>query len=131
MLSTRKQKAKERRSRQLDIMSDVESVEKMLGSYSKDDERNNYSEDEMNLDSGSNRPQQSSNLVGDFRSLLNTNSRDTNSLIVKGQKQSLMISSDEIANQVTRKLNNIRTSLNSQVQHVISTAIAEKVLSSI
>ena len=131
MLSTRKQKAKERRSRQLDIMSDVESVEKMLGSYSKDDERNNYSEDEMNLDSGSNRPRQSSNLVGDFRSLLNTNSRDTNSLIVKGQKQSLMISSDEIANQVTRKLNNIRTSLNSQVQHVISTAIAEKVLSSI
>ena len=58
MPSTRKQKAKERRSRQLDLMSDVENVDIMLGSYSRND-GNNTSEDETNLDSGSNRPQQS------------------------------------------------------------------------
>ena len=70
MPSTRKQKAKERRSRQLDIMSDVENVDVMLGSHSRDDE-NNASEDGMNLDLESNRLQQSSNVIGeDFRSLL-------------------------------------------------------------
>ena len=68
MPSTRKQKAKERRSRQLDIMSDVENVDIMLGSYSKDEERNDHSESELNLDPGSIRPQQSSNLIEeDFR----------------------------------------------------------------
>ena len=60
MPSTRRQKAKERRSRQLDIMSDVEIVDIMLGSYSRDDDRNTQCEDELNLDSGSTRPQQSS-----------------------------------------------------------------------
>ena len=34
MPATKKQKAKERRSRQLDILSDVENVDVMLGSYS-------------------------------------------------------------------------------------------------
>ena len=65
MPSTRKQKAKERRSRQLDIMSDTENVDIMLGSYARDDERIEQSENEMNLDSGSNRPHQNSNLVGE------------------------------------------------------------------
>ena len=75
MPSTIKQKAKERRSRQLDIMSDVENVDIMLGSYSREVERNDLSESELNLDSGSTRPQQSFNLIGeDFRSLLNTSS---------------------------------------------------------
>ena len=37
MSSTSKQKAKERRSRQLDIMSDVENVDIMLGSYSREE----------------------------------------------------------------------------------------------
>ena len=44
MPSTRKQKAKERRSRQLDIMSDVENVDVMLGSYSGNIEGNDHSE---------------------------------------------------------------------------------------
>ena len=76
MPSTRKQKAKEIRSRQLDIMSDVENVDIMFGGYSRDDERNNQSEVELNLDSVSHRPQKISNLVGkDFRSMIKTNSR--------------------------------------------------------
>ena len=79
MPSTRKQRVKERRSRQMDMMSDVENVDIMLANYSRDDERNDHSENELNLDSGSSRPQQNSNLVGeDFRSLLNTNSKESN-----------------------------------------------------
>ena len=44
---TRKQKAKERRSRQMDLMSDVDNVDIMLRSYSRDDEENNGSENEV------------------------------------------------------------------------------------
>ena len=47
MPSTRKQKAKERRSRQLDMLSDVENVDIMLGSYSRDEEENIASENEV------------------------------------------------------------------------------------
>ena len=66
---TGNQKAKERHSWQLDIMSNVENVDTMLGSYSRGEERNDQSESELNLDSGSISPQQSSNLaVEDFRS---------------------------------------------------------------
>ena len=124
---TRKQKAKERRSRQLDIMSDVENVDIMLRSHSRDDE-NNASGNERNLDSGSNRPQQKSNAIGeDFRSLLNTNSRK-NSLVTI---ETTRMINEEISNQMSRGLNEIKTSLNFQIQDAISNAITEKILPSI
>ena len=53
MPSTRKQKAKERRSRQSDIMSDIENLDVTLGSYQRD----NCSNQNEN----------------DYRSYLNTN----------------------------------------------------------
>ena len=56
MPSTRKQKAEERRSRQMDLMSVVENVDIVLGSYSRDENGNDGSENEVNLDSGSSRP---------------------------------------------------------------------------
>ena len=87
MPSTRKQKAKERRSRQLDMLSDVENVVITLGSYTRDDEENNISENEVNLDSGSSRPHQHSNVIGeDFRSLLNTNSRKNSEITIETTK---------------------------------------------
>ena len=93
-------------------MSGFENVDSMLGRYSRDDERNNQTEDELNLDSGSNRPQQNSNLVGDvFRSLLNTNSIKKSEMTI----QTSRMIRDGIANQVTKKLNDIMTSLNSKV----------------
>ena len=110
MPSTRKQKAKERRSRQMDWISDVENVVIMLGSYSRDDEENNGSENEVKLDSGSSRPQQNSNVLEDFRSLLNTNSRENSEVTVETTK----LISKEISNQIPRKLNEIKSSLNFQ-----------------
>ena len=53
MPSTRKQKTKERKSRQLDIMSDEENVGVMLGSYSRNNEGYYQSENELTLDSES------------------------------------------------------------------------------
>ena len=128
MPSTRKQKAKERRSRQLDMLSDVENVDIMLGSYSRDDEENDISENGVNLDSGSNRPQQSSNVIGeDFRSLLNTNSRENSEIKIETTR---MIN-EEISIQMSRKLNEIKNSLNVRIQDAIKSAITEKILPSI
>ena len=128
MPSTRKQKAKERRSRQLDMLSDVENVDIMLGSYSRDDEENIASENEVNLDSWSSRPQQNSNVIGeDFRSLPNTNSRENSEITIETTR---MIS-EEISNQMSRKLNEIRNSLNSQIQEAINCVMTETVLPSI
>ena len=128
MPSTRKQKAKESRSRQLDIMSDTENVDIMLGSYARDDERIEQSENELNLDSGSNRPHQNSNLVGeDFRSLLNTNSRENSEITIETTRTI----NEEISNQIAGKLNEIKTSLNSQIQSAISAAITNTILPSI
>ena len=111
--------AKERRSRQLDMM---------LGSYSRDDEENNASENEVNLDSGSSRPQQCSNVIGeDYSSLLNTNTRGKSEITIETTR---MIS-EEISNQMSRKLNEIKNSLSFLIQDAISSAITEKILLSI
>ena len=94
--------------RQLDMLSDVENVDIMLGSYSRDDEENNASENEVNLGSASSRPQQSSNDIGeDFRSLLKTNSSENSEATIETTR---MIN-EEISNQMSRKLNEIKTSI--------------------
>ena len=110
------------------MTSDVENVDRMIGSYSRDENRNEQSESELNLDLGSKRPQQSSNLIGeDFRSLLYTNSRENSEMTVETNR---MIS-EEINNQMSRKLNEIREILNYQIQDAITSAITDKVLPSI
>ena len=50
MPSTRKQKAKERRSRQSDIMSDIENLDVMLGSYQRDNGEAQNGNDEGEID---------------------------------------------------------------------------------
>ena len=121
---TRKQKAEERRSRQLDIMSDIENFDVLLGSYSRNDEGNDQSENELNLDSESNRPQRNSNVTGeDIRSLL-PNSRQNSEITIETTR----LINEEISHQMSRRLNEIKTSLNSQIQNAITTAIAETVL---
>ena len=89
MPCTRKQKDNERHSGQLDIMSDVESVDVMFGSYSRNsmrkmfDEENVQNDNELNSDSESGRPQRNSNLSGeDLRSLL-TNSRENSEITIE------------------------------------------------
>ena len=82
----------------------------------------------MNSDSGSSRPQQNSNVIGeDFRSLLNTDSREKSEITIETTR---MISK-EISNQMSRELNESKTSLNFQIQDAMSMAISEKTLPSI
>ena len=79
---TRKQKAKEKRSRQSDVMSDLENMNVMLGNYPR-----NRSDDELNenieIDSRCNgtRTDMARNCEV-FRSLLNTEDRIENEVTV-------------------------------------------------
>ena len=77
MPSTTKQRAKERRSRQVDLMSDTENLEIMLGSYSRKELESNSVDriDEMDHDSDRTRQDVAQNSE-DLRSLLNSKSRE-------------------------------------------------------
>ena len=108
-------------------MSDVENVDVMLGSDSRNEEGDVQSENELNLDSESSRPQRNSNTTGeDFRSLL-TNSRENSEITIETTR----LINEEISNQMARKLNEIKTGLNSQIQDAITAVITSTVLRSI
>ena len=95
----------------------------MLRSYSRNDEENVQSDNELNLDSESSRPQRNSNLTReDFRSLL-TNSRENSAINV----ETIRLINEEISVQMFRRLNEIKTSLNSHLQDVITSAITSTV----
>ena len=94
--------------RQIDMMSDVENVDILLGSYSRDDGGKDHSENELNPDSGS-------------------SSRENSEITIETTR---MIN-EEISNQMSRKLDEIKNGLNIQIQNAISSAITEKILSSI
>ena len=120
MPSTRKQRAKERRSRQLDIMSDTENLDVMLGSFPRN-ELGNDSDRNVEIDLGSDRtredPLQNSE---DFRSLLNSNSNENS---VSTAETMRLVNSE-----ITKKIDELRRELNSQLVDVINSAITEKVL---
>ena len=77
MPSTRKQKAKEKSSRQLVVMSDLENMDVMLGNYSRNDLD---SQKQTEGDSESNELQTVNPTSEDFRSLNNTNSRENSEI---------------------------------------------------
>ena len=124
MPSTRKQKAKEKRSFQSDMMSNLVNMDVMLGNYSR-----NYldSRKETEGDSESNGLQTFNPTSKDFRSQTNTNSRVNSEITI----ETAMLITKEITTKVTRKLDEIREELNSQILEVINSAITEKVLPSI
>ena len=107
MPSTRKQTAEEKRSRQSDVMSDLESMNVMLGNYP-----GNRSDEELNenieMDSRSNgtRTDMARNWE-DFRSLLNTEDRIENEVTVDTSR----FICTEISQQVSRKLDELKKRL--------------------
>ena len=107
MPSTRKQKAMGRRSIQSDIMSDIENLDVMLGSYQRDNCANQNEKD--------------------YRSYLNTNLSENCCLTVETSRTI----SSEISSQMSRNFEEMQSSLNSQILDVINTAIDTRVLPSI
>ena len=127
MPSTRKQKAKVKRSRQSDVMSDLKNVDIMLGNYSRNELDSQLGDRETELDLESNGLQTANPTSEDFRSLIITNSRENSEITIETAR----LINNEITSQVTRKLDEIRSDLNTQILEVINSANTEKVLPSI
>ena len=128
MPSTRKQKAKEKRSRQSDVMPDIENLDVMLGSYQRDNSevQDRVNENEMALES--NRRENCSNRNdNDYRSYLNTDVSENSGITVETRRAI----SSEISSQMSKKFEEMQTNLNFQVLDIINAAIETKVLPSI
>ena len=128
MPSTRKQKAKERRSRQSNIMSGIENLDVMLGSYQRDNCEAQNGNDKDEIDLRSTRHEKSANQnENDFRSYLNTNLSENSCLPVETSRAI----SSEISSQMSRKSEEMQCSLNSQILDVINATIDTRVFPSI
>ena len=128
MPSTRKQKAKEKRSRQSDVMSDIENLDVMLGNYANSDIRDREIVDQIEIDPESSRRHQGiGQEESNYRSLLNTNLSENSEITVETSRAI----SSEISSQMSRKLEEMKSDLNSHILEVINSAIDEKILPSI
>ena len=128
MPSIRKQKARGKRSRQSDVMSDIASLDVMLGSYQTDDcevpERN--CENEMDLKSTRQEEIMNQN-DSEFRSDLNTNISENSELTEENSKAI----NSQTSSQMSVKLEELKSDLNLHILDVINSAIEEKVKPSI
>ena len=96
MPSTRKQKAKEKLSRQLDVMSDIENMDVMLGTYSRISSDEELDET-VEVDSRSNGPRKDMvRNCEDFSTLLHTESRSENGVAF----DTTMLISTEISQEI-------------------------------
>ena len=95
MPSTRRQRAIERRSRQIDLMSDTENLDTMLGSYLRNELESNSIDrnDEMDQEPDRTRQDIAQNSE-DFRSLLNSNSRENS----ESKVETMRLVNSEISN---------------------------------
>ena len=128
MPSTRKQKAKEKRSRHSDVMSDIENLDVMLGNYTHGENRDQEAIEQIEIDPESGRRQQALDQnEPNYRSLLNTNLSENSEITVETSR---MINS-EISSQMSRKIEVMKSDLNSHILEVINSAIEERILPSI
>ena len=127
MPSTRKQKAREKRSRQSDVMSDLENMNVMLGNYQENQSDVDLNEN-VEKDSRSNgtRTDMVRNCE-DFRTLLT--SEDRNRCEIPTEANRLI--SEEIACQMNRKMDELRRNLDTQITESINSAIHDSILPSI
>ena len=128
MPSTRKQKAKEKRSRHSDVMSDIENLDVMLGNYTNSEIRGQEAVDQIEIDPESRgRQQDLDQNEPNYRSLLTTNLSENSEITVETSR---MINS-EISSQMSRKIEEMKSDLNSHILEVINSAIEERILPSI
>ena len=128
MPSTRKQKAKEKRSRQSDVMSDIENLDVMIGNYQENEQfgEGNITEGEIDLES-QRRQIGTAPVDSNYRSLLNTNLSENSEITIETSRAI----NSEISSQMSRKLEEMKSDLNSHILEVINSAIEDKILPSI
>ena len=119
MPSARKQRSKEKRSRQSDVM---------LGTYSRNGVDSQLSENEENLDRRSNERQTNTNPSGDdYRTLLNTNSVGNNDMT----SDNVRLINSEITSQVSSKINEFKVDSNLHIRETVEQVISDQVLRTI
>ena len=122
MPTTRKQKAKEKRSRQSDVMSDIENMDGILGSFPEEVFDRQESIEELESEFRWEGLQREISQGENFRSLLNTNTIE-NSEITAETSRAI---NSEISSQISKNLDEVRMD-----QNAINSAIEEKVLPTI
>ena len=129
MISTRKQKAKEKRSRQSDVfLSDIENLDVMLGNFQENEQFREGVVTEREIDLESERQHGDTIPVeSNYRSLLNTNLSENSEITIETSRAI----NSEISSQMSRKLEEMRSDLNSRILETINSAIEEKLLPSI
>ena len=127
MPSTRKQKAKEKRSRQSDVMSDLENKNVMLGNYPENQSDVDLNEN-VEVDSRSNgtRTDMIRNCE-DFRTLLTSEDRNRCETTMETNR----LISEEISYQLNRKIDELKRNLDTQITESINFAIHDSILPSI
>ena len=124
MPSTGKQRTKERRSRQVDLMSDVKDLDVMLGSYSRNEMESNSGDrnDEVDLASDRTRGDVVQNSE-DFRSPSNSKSRENSESTIETMRL--------VNSEVSRKMEELKRDLNSYIAETINSLISERILPNI
>ena len=127
MPSTRKQKAREKRSRQSDVMSDLENINVMLGNYPENQSEVDLNEN-VEVDSRSNGTRTATfRNCEDFRTLLISEDRNRCEITVETSR----LISGEISQQMNRKMDELERNLDTQVTESINSAIHGLILPSI
>ena len=117
-ISSKNSKAKEKRFRQSDFLSDIENLDVMLGNYQRDNSEMQDRTSENEIDLESNRREDSSNHNENYyRTYLNTNYSENSGMTVETSRAI----SSEISSQLSRKLEEMQTNLNS---HILDAIIA-------
>ena len=127
MPSTRKQKAREKRSRQSDVMSDLENMNVMLGNYQENQSDIDLNENvEMDLRSNGTRTDMVRNCE-DFRTLLTSEGRNRYEIPTETNR----LITEEITSQINRKIDELKRNLDTQITESINSAIHDSILPSI
>ena len=123
MPSTRRQKAKARKSREMDMMSDFENLDVMLGNIN-----NNPIERELAeaIDQSSTHEDAETNAYqeNEYRNYLHENDL----LRQNGVRQSFETFSNEFNLRLSQEMDSMMSMMHSQINRAITTAIAERVI---
>ena len=130
MLSTRRQKVKARKSRELDILSDIENMDILIGNSDTNsierELRNVYNgsvETNRDHDSNERNTQGSSSQANEFRNIHDAHVGHENS-----DRDNLETLSSELNDRISREMNGLIGTVNVQIQRTVEEAICSQVL---
>ena len=108
-------------------MCDIDNLDVMLGSYQRENNELRSENNENTLEQRSNERESQDRNVDEYQIFLNNNPSENSCLTIETSRAI----SSEILSQMSRKFQEMQTSLNSQILDVINTAIDTRVLTSI